>query len=104
EAEAISRIQQNSRHYFQRPDSASNELDPTRTELAGGAASIGISKIAGERIRFNSNASFKSPGFDINDIGFLRRAGHRSIGNRRPFPNKQPNRSLPTRSININQS
>src|SRR5439155_21303700 len=51
EPEAISRIQQNSRHYFQRPDSASTELDPARTVLAGGAAMIGISKIAGERVR-----------------------------------------------------
>ena len=37
EPEAISRIQENSRHYFQRPDSASTELDPTRTVLTGGA-------------------------------------------------------------------
>jgi len=103
EPEAISRIQENSRHYFQRPDSASTELDPTRTVLAGGAAMIGISKIAGERIRFNSNASFKSPGFDVNDIGFLRRADQRSIGNWLQFRNEKPNRWLRSRYINFNE-
>ena len=53
-AEAIERLQENSRHYFQRPDPASRDLDPTRTSLTGDGAQIAISKIGGERVRFNS--------------------------------------------------
>ena len=50
------RIQENSRHYFQRPDADSRRRSiPTRTSLTGSAAAIGISKIGGERVRFNSN-------------------------------------------------
>ena len=103
DADAILRIQQNSRHYFQRPDSTSTSLDPTRTVLDGGSASVGISKIGGERIRFNSNVSVKSPGFDINDLGFLRRADQRSIGNWLQFRNEKPTRWLRSRYINFNE-
>jgi hypothetical protein len=103
EPDAIDRIQQNSRHYFQRPDSASTSLDPTRTVLEGGAASIGISKIGGERVRLNSNVSVKSPGFDINDVGFMRRADQRTIGNWLQFRNEKPNRWLRSRYINFNE-
>ena len=60
--EAIDRVQENSRHYFQRPDLTSATLDVTRTSLTGDGGMIGISKIGGERVRFNSNVSFKSPG------------------------------------------
>ena len=101
--EAIDRIQENSRHYYQRPDLTSVALDPTRTVLEGGAASIAVSKIGGEHVRFNSNVSLKSPGFDINDIGFLRRADQRTIGNWLQFRNEKPNRWLRSRYINFNE-
>ena len=103
EADAIARIQQNSRHYYQRPDLTSASLDTTRTVLQGGSAAIGISKIGGEHIRFNSNTSFKSPGFDINDIGFMRRADQRTIGNWLQFRNEKPGRWLRSRYINFNE-
>jgi hypothetical protein len=103
EPEAISRIQQNSRHYYQRPDLSSTKLDTTRTSLAGDAAMIGISKIAGEHVRFNSNVSMKSPGFDINDVGFLRRADTRNEGNWIQFRSEKPNKWVRSRNINFNQ-
>jgi hypothetical protein len=71
---AIQALQENSRHYFQRPDADYVDLDPTRDSLNGHAGQIGVSKNGGERVRFNSNVSYKSPGFDINDVGYLRRA------------------------------
>ena len=63
EPEAIQRIQENSRHYFQRPGpDAATSLDPTRRSLTGSAGSLGISKIGGKHVRFNSNVGFKTPG------------------------------------------
>jgi hypothetical protein len=103
EAEAIERLQKNSRHYFQRPGLTSATFDPTSTALDGSAGSVGISKIAGERIRFNSNVQFKSPGFDINDIGFMRRADQKTMGNWLQIRNDKPNRWLRSRYINFNQ-
>ena len=74
---AITSIQENSRHYFQRPDADYVELDATADHLNGQTGQIAFSKNGGERVRFTSLASFKSPGFEINDVGYLRRADER---------------------------
>jgi hypothetical protein len=103
DASAIDRLQTNSRHYFQRPDVTSVTYDPTRTTLNGGAGQIAISKIGGEFVRFNSSVGFKSPGFDINDLGFLRRADERSVGNWLQFRRDRPSRWFRNRVINFNQ-
>ena len=75
---AIDTVEENSRHYFQRPDLRSAHLDPTRTSLSGTSGKLSVSKIGGGRVHFNSTVAFKSPGFDINDVGYLRRADSRS--------------------------
>jgi Domain of unknown function (DUF5916) len=103
EPEAIERVQENSRHYYQRPDMTSESLDPTRRSISGTAGNVGISKIGGKYVRFNSNVGFKSPGFEINDLGFLRRADQRNIGNWIQFRNDTPNRWFRSRMINFNQ-
>ena len=101
-AEAIELYQENSRHYFQRPDAASFDLDPTRTSLTGTAGRISLSKIGGQRVRFNSNNTFKSPGFDINDVGFFRRADMRTTGNWLQIRSDTPTRRFRNRNINFN--
>ena len=101
--EAIERIQENSRHYFQRPDLTSATLDTTRTSMAGQGGQLSIAKIGGERVRFNSNVSFKSPELDINDVGFMRRADQRSANNWLQVRSDRPNRWFRSRNINFNQ-
>jgi hypothetical protein len=54
-------------------------------------------------VRFNSNVGFKSAGFDINDVGFLRRADTRNMGNWIQFRSDKPNRWFRSRMINFNQ-
>ena len=103
DAAAIDGLQENSRHYFQRPDLKGATLDTTRTSLSGDAAMIAISKIGGQYVHFNSNVGFKSPGFDINDVGFLRRADTRNIGNWIQFRSDHPNRWFRSRMINFNE-
>ena len=49
-----------------------------------------------------STASFKSPGFDINDVGFLRRADQRNSNNWLQFRSDRPNRVFRSRMINFN--
>src|SRR4029453_16144765 len=68
--EAITRLQENNVHSFQRPDADYVESDPVATTLRGHAGSMSFGKIAGERTRFNSFFGYKSPGFDSNDLGF----------------------------------
>jgi hypothetical protein len=72
-AEAIAATQENAVHRFQRPDDGVR-YDPTRTELWGDAQRITFSKFGGGKTRFQSVYQRVSPGFEINDLGFLSRA------------------------------
>jgi uncharacterized protein DUF5916/cellulose/xylan binding protein with CBM9 domain len=103
DAEAIRRIQESTVHSFQRPDADYLEEDPTRTSLNGNGGSISISKIAGSKVRFNSNVGYKSPGLDINDVGFMRRADVKSMGNWIQFRNETPSKYLRSFRWNLNQ-
>ncbi len=103
EAEAIRRIQESTVHSFQRPDADHVEEDVTLTSLNGHGGSISISKIAGSKVRFTSNTSFKSPGLDINDVGFMRRADTRSMSNWIQFRNDTPSKYLRSFRWNLNQ-
>ena len=104
DAPAILSLQENSRHYFQRPDLQAAQLDPARTSLDGDAGRIAISKIGGQKVHFNFSAGFKSPGFDIDDLGFFRRADERTTRNWVQLRSDVPNRWFRSRSINFNQS
>jgi hypothetical protein len=72
--EAILSTQRSSARYFQRPDNDHAEVDSTRTSLAGHAGSIRFGRSAGEGMRFQTGVAWRSPGFEINDMGFLRRS------------------------------
>jgi hypothetical protein len=71
--EAISNTQQSSAHYFQRPDASHVTLDENRTSLSGYGGRITLAKQTG-KFRYNFQAQSLSPGFEINDIGYLQRA------------------------------
>jgi len=101
--ESITRLQQNAVHAFQRPDSDYTELDPTATTLSGHGGSVSAGKIAGDRTRFNTNISYKTPGFDTNDLGFQRRADERNINNWFQYRDFVPSRLVRNWNINFNQ-
>jgi len=69
----IASVQTNSQHYFQRPDAIILNLDSNKTTLTGYAGRINLNRQRGNFF-FNSAFGFISPGFDINDLGFLWRA------------------------------
>ena len=68
------RCSSNNVHSFQRPDADHVELDPFATSMRGHSGNINFDKIAGERTRLNVNIGYRSPGFEVNDLGFQRRA------------------------------
>lgn len=76
-AEAIHSLQTNSVHQYQRPD-ADLPLDPDRTVLEGDAEELRFGKVGGEHLMFESALQRRSPGFETNDIGYLRRADQTS--------------------------
>lgn len=71
--ERILELQQNPQHYFQRPDAKVFRLDSNATSLSGYAGRFVLNKQKGNFF-FNSAFGFISPGFDVNDVGFLYRA------------------------------
>ncbi len=101
--DAITRLQENTVHGFQRPDADYVSVDLDSTTLRGHAGSISIGKIAGETLRFSSFVGYKSPGFDTNDLGFMRRADERSQSNWIQWRNFRPGKYVRTRNFNINQ-
>jgi hypothetical protein len=70
---AIQRLQRSPARFFQRPDAAHVEYDPTRTALTGSAALVALNKTAGSW-RGGSGLVYRSPGFESNDVGFLNNA------------------------------
>ena len=102
-ADAIARLQRSNVHSFQRPDAPHLTYDPTRTSMAGHAGALNVSKIGGVRTRFQSHVSYKSPGFEINDLGFQQRADEINQSNWLQIRDETPGRWIRTANVNVNQ-
>ena len=66
----ITALQESSRHYFQRPGLSQLSLDTTATSLNGYAGRWAINKQKGAW-QLNSAIGVISPGFDVDDLGFI---------------------------------
>ncbi len=76
-AASILGIQRDGVHYYQRPD-ASLPLDSVRTVLSGDAEEFKFGKVGGKHLMFESAYQRRSPGFEVNDMGYLQRADQQS--------------------------
>jgi hypothetical protein len=88
--EAMLRTQTNPVHLYQRPD-AGLPLDSSRTVLNGDAEEVIFGKTGGRLFRFQTSWQRQSPGFDVNDLGYLRRANLQSFNNWAAFTFRDPN-------------
>ncbi len=70
---AIANTQRSSARFYQRPDNDYTTFDPSRTSLSGFAAMVWVRKLVGF-VAWEARLSTRSPGFEVNDIGFMRRA------------------------------
>ena len=70
---AIARTQRDPVHLYQRPDGPLT-YDPSRTSLSGRNQELRFAKVGGRRLRFETAYQRRTPGFEINDVGFLRQA------------------------------
>ncbi|MGB3548240.1 MAG: DUF5916 domain-containing protein [Saprospiraceae bacterium] len=68
--EAILRTQTSFEHSFQRPDADHLRVDSTATRLSGTGGTVAIGEFKGDWI-FETGATFRSPGLELNDIGFM---------------------------------
>jgi hypothetical protein len=70
---ALRRTQRSSAHYFQRPDA--DHVDyATRTSLSGYTGKLAVARNSGRHWLWTASLSGYSPGFEINDAGFMGRA------------------------------
>jgi len=72
--EAILETQESSVRYFQRPDTDHVWVDPNRTSLSGHGGTLSFGKGGSAGLRFSTGATWRSPGLELNDMGYLRKA------------------------------
>jgi len=71
--EAILEKQLSHNHRFQRPDANYLEVDSLREQLAGHGAFVRIGKNGG-RFNFHAQGQYRSPGLNLNDLGYIRQS------------------------------
>jgi hypothetical protein len=89
---AMIRTQRSSAHLYQRP-SDNLTVDSQATSLSGSAQEILFGKTAGF-IRFETSYLRRTPGFEVNDLGFMFRANHQSWNTWGAFNWTKPNKYM----------
>jgi Domain of unknown function (DUF5916)/Carbohydrate family 9 binding domain-like len=88
-------------HLYQRPDGGL-PLDSTRTSLTGDAEEVTFGKSGGNMLHFQTSWERQSPGFETNDLGYLRRANQQSFNNWMGLNWRQPTRVYRSMTGNFN--
>lgn len=78
--EAITELQEAPQRYYQRPDVKHVRLDTTRTKLFGNGGTIDGGKIGGGNWRYGAWFTWRTPGLDLNGMGFIRLADYMNQG------------------------
>ncbi len=68
--EALLRTQMSSLRYYQRPDATHVEIDPARRSLSGHAGTLTFNKSGSGHLSFSTGVTWRSPGFEVNDMGY----------------------------------
>ncbi|HPT21376.1 MAG TPA: DUF5916 domain-containing protein, partial [Bacteroidales bacterium] len=71
--EALKNTQMSSARYYQRPDNNYTRFDTTRTSLMGSGGKMQLQKLDGH-LNLMGCVTWKTPGFETNDMGYLREA------------------------------
>jgi hypothetical protein len=90
--QALLATQRSSNRYYQRPDAGHVRLDAAATSMTGTAASVQLRKSAGLHWTTDSWVQFVSPGYEINDVGFLQRSDRRAFGHGMTYAQRTPGR------------
>jgi hypothetical protein len=88
----IRNAQVSSARYYQRPDADYLDLDTTANSLTGHSIKLGLRKSGAWS--FTATAKDLSPGFEVNDLGFMGRVDYRNIGSSVSYDNQKPGKLL----------
>ncbi len=73
--EKIQHTQESFEHYFQRPDANHLSVNNSKSSLSGHGGTLSLGNYGGaDNISFQSGLTWRSPGLELNDIGFLNTA------------------------------
>lgn len=73
-SESILELQESSARYYQRPDADYVSIDSSRTSLSGHGGYISFDRGGNNALRYSIGGMWRSPGFELNDAGFMRQA------------------------------
>lgn len=73
--DAITNTQSNFEHNYVRTDAEHLSVDTLATSLVGHGGTFRLGKVGGN-FKFESGLTWRSPGVELNDIGFMRQADH----------------------------
>jgi len=76
-AESITQLQQTPTHYFQREGANHLSVDSSARSLSGHAGTFLIGRGGGKKIVSEQLFAWASPGFDLNDMGYLQNAEYK---------------------------
>jgi hypothetical protein len=88
----IRNAQVSSARYYQRPDADYLGVDTAANFLTGHSMKLGLRK-SGDW-SFTATAKDLSPGFEVNDLGFMGRVDYRNIGSSISYDNQKPGKLL----------
>lgn len=69
---AMMDLQTSSRRYYQRPDAKENRIDSAMNKMQGHGGFLSFAKFVSSGLGYMVWVDWRSPGFELNDIGFLR--------------------------------
>lgn len=72
---AISKLQRSTQHLFQREDAEHLQYNPELTTLQGWGGELSGGKRSG-KLRITGNVDWRSPGVDLNDVGYMWQADY----------------------------
>jgi len=72
--DAITTLQESSSRYYQRPGADYVNFDTTRTALSGFGGKFNIGKGSKGFWKYNTGVSWRSPGLELNDLGYMNEA------------------------------
>ncbi|MHB1313287.1 MAG: DUF5916 domain-containing protein [Gemmatimonadaceae bacterium] len=98
---AIARTQRSTVHLYQRPDGPLR-VDTTRTSLSGTNTELRFAKVGGKLLIFETAYQRRTPGFEINDVGFLRQADFQAWTSWANLAFRTPNRVFQQLRWNFN--
>ena len=84
-------IQESSAHYFQQPGD-NIFVDSLKTSLNGVSTEFSIAKISGKNLKGSLTFSQLSPGYNVNELGYMRSANSKTINSSLKYEDYTPGR------------